>query len=305
MNTLPILESDCRSCFRTTRHEILFHTEDEKEGEFFHEKDTWQVVRCLGCSTISFRHRNDDYENVEEKEYGDVEHAISINVYPGVISNHSPLKSQYYLPILIRNVYQQTLSALSQKSFVLASMGLRACIEAVCNHLKLSGSNLEKRIDQIHKAGYVSNGDKRRLHAIRFLGNDAAHEVKEPEVGDILIALEIIEHLLNTIYILERRARTLETIAETYEEFLKLVRKGAQLHEGGHAVNLVGILGRRRRLVMQNIDSFELQLQQEILNGKVPYLALGPMQKISNKDVQLYEVNPKLAIEKKFPWDIL
>jgi len=146
-----------------------------------HEKDTWQTLRCLGCLTLSFSHINEDFDNVEEDEKGNVRHAVNVRVYPGVVSNHRGLQGAYYLPELIQKVYSQTVKALSERATVLASIGLRACIEAVCNDLKLSGANLEKRIDSLYKAGHVSNGDRKRLHAIRFLGNDAVHEIKEPK----------------------------------------------------------------------------------------------------------------------------
>lgn len=180
MSEKDVVWGDCRSCSRSTRHEILSNHEIESDPEEYHEKDSWQITRCQGCYTFSFRHQHEDFEMVEEVEEGVYSYETSVSVYPSVFSRHRQLSGIHYLPPLIRKVYKQTLSALSEKAYVLASIGLRACIEAVCNHLKVSGTNLEKRIDQLFKAGHVSNGDKRRLHAIRFLGNDAAHEVREP-----------------------------------------------------------------------------------------------------------------------------
>lgn len=280
----------------------MFQTEEEVDQPWMHEKDTWQVVRCLGCHTISFRHRNDDYDDVEEDSSGKVKHAININVYPGVISNHRGLSATYYLPPLIRKVYNQTIKALSEKAYVLASIGLRATIEAVCNQLELSGTNLEKRIDQLCKAGHVSNGDKRRLHAIRFLGNDAAHEIKEPRAGDLRIALEIVEHLLNTVFILERRAQSLETVAETYSDFIKVIQECAAKYEGTNAINLLGLLGRQKRLIGQGLDNFETELKANIMSGNVPFLALGQTQEIGGKEVQLYEVNRLAAVDDGIPF---
>jgi hypothetical protein len=140
-----------------------------------------------------------------------------------VVRNHRALNGAHWIPKLIRKIYRQTLSAYSDTAYVLASIGLRATIEGVCNHLEISGNSLEKRIDQLFKGGYVSNADKKRLHAIRFLGNDAAHEVKEPKESELRVALEIVEHLLNSVFILEKKAKSLETIIESYEEFLRLI----------------------------------------------------------------------------------
>ncbi len=290
MSKSNILQSDCRSCSRTTRHEVIYEITEESRHDWLHESDSWQIVRCLGCLTTSFRHQNDDYDEIEEDEDGNAHHAVTVAAYPGVISNHSGLRETYFLPPLINKIYKQTLKALGEKAYVLASIGLRATIEAVCTDLGISGNSLEKRIDHLYKGGYVSSGDKKRLHAIRFLGNDAAHEIKEPRGYDIRIALEIVEHLLNTVYILEHRASDLETVAETYEEFLKLLRACAAKYDGTNAINLLGILGRQRRLIAQGLDTFEEQLKTDIEAGKIDYLSVRQEQEVAGKHVQLYEI---------------
>jgi len=290
MSNAKTIWSDCRACGRSTRHEVLFQHEEESDPDIYHDKETWQVVRCLGCTTTGFRHRHDDFENVSEDHDGNLRHEIEITAYPRVIRNHKKLGSLYFVPSVIRRAYTQTLSAYSEHAFVLASIGLRATIEAVCNHLKLSGSSLEKRIDQLFKGGFVSNGDKKLLHAIRFLGNDAAHEIKEPQESELRVALEIVEHLLNSVFILERKAKSLETVLETYEEFLPVVATSAKTYEGEPLFSLSSLLGRRRRLVGQNLDAFETKLKADIESGLIVYLVLAKEEKVGGRDVQLYSI---------------
>ena len=290
MSSLKPIWSDCRVCSRSTRHEVLFQHVEEGDQDIYHDQDTWQVVRCLGCHTTGFRHRYDDYEIVSEDYDGTVRHEIEITAYPRVIKNHKKLTKLYYVPSLIRRAYTQTLSAYSEDAFVLASIGLRATIEAVCNHLKLSGSSLEKRIDQLFKGGYVSNGDKKLLHAIRFLGNDAVHEIKEPKESELRVALEIVEHLLNSVFILEKKAKSLETIIETYEEFLPVVAVCAKSYKGEPFFSLSSLLERRRRQVAQNLDTFESKLKEDIQSGNVEYLLLAKEEKVGGRDVQLYSI---------------
>lgn len=285
-----VIYSNCRSCARRTRHDILFERVDNNNASVFNERDTWQIIQCLGCLTIGSRHKYEDFDDVQENSEGKATHAITIRTYPRVLSNHKGPSASYYLPAVIKKVYEQTLRALAEQANVLASIGLRACIEAVCNELKIAAVSLEKRIDLLLKAGYVSNGDKKRLHAIRFLGNDAAHEIREPDPVEIRIALEIVEHLLNTVFILESRARRLELVAETYEDFVKLLHTNAAKHNSEKAISLVGLLGRQRRLVGQQIDVFELQLKTDVINGALAYLALGQIESIGGKDVQLYKI---------------
>lgn len=297
MSTAKAIWVDCRSCGCSTRHEILFQHDEESDPDVYHEKDTWQVVRCLGCNATGFRHRNDDYENVWEDQEGVVRHSVEIDVFPRVIRNHKKLGSLHHVPSLIKRAYTQTLSAYSEKAFVLASIGLRATIEAVCNQLKLGGSSLERRIDQLYKGGYVSNGDKKLLHAIRFLGNDAAHEIKEPKESELRVALEIIEHLLNSVFILEKKARSLETVVDTYEEFVPVLASCAKAYAGEAVFSLSTLLGRQRRVVGQNLDAFESKLKTEIQSGAVAYLLLAKEEKVGGRDVQLYSIGNTDGIE--------
>jgi len=287
---LRVAKTDCRTCKRVTRHEVLCEHIEETAPDDYHEKDFWQIVRCLGCHTTGFQHRNEDYEQVWEDFDGDVRHTVSTTVYPRVVRNHSGLKGTTWIPALIRNVYRQTLSAYSDNAYVLASIGLRATIEAVCNHLEISGSNLEKRIDQLFKTGYVSNSDKKRLHAIRFLGNDAAHEVKEPKESDLRVALEIVEHILNSVFILEKKSKSLETVIENFEEFAKIIESYIKSSDTAQAASLGAILGTKRRLVGNNLDNFEAQLKAAIEAGTMKYLTLAQVENIGGKDVQLYSI---------------
>ncbi|NBB32968.1 DUF4145 domain-containing protein [Pseudomonas sp. BC115LW] len=302
MSSTSIVMNDCRTCYRSTRHSISAEITDRVKEEWSDELHSWRVVRCLGCHTYSFQKKYEDFDEIEEGADGELKHAVSFAVYPSVIKNHRGLSYTYFLPPLIRTIYIQTVTALSQNANVLASIGLRACIEAVCNSLDISGSNLQRRIDQLFKAGYVSNGDKKRLHAIRFLGNDAAHEIKQPKSLDIMIALEIVEHLLNTVFILEQRASGLETIAESYDDFIKLLKNCASEHKSGTSINLLGLLGPRRRLIAASLDTFEMQLLSEIEAGDLIFLKKASTQNAEEIKVQLYDVDQNALWDEDIPF---
>lgn len=281
----------CRSCHGSTRHEMLFKHDFETAPWEYHEKTSWQVLRCLGCESIRFRTWNEDYElSTSEDDEGNPIYLTTESLYPRSLRSHKPLQNLHFVPEVIRNVYNQSITALEEQANILASIGLRACVEAVCNHLNISGSSLDKRIDSLFKAGHVSNTDKRRLHAIRFLGNDAAHEIREPEDRDLLIALDIVDHLLNSVFILERRARRLETVIETYEEFMKLVVQMSRAYDEPADFTLLGLLGRQKRQVPQNLEQYELQLQAEIDSAGVEFLSKTRQEQQGQKLVQFYSL---------------
>ena len=141
--------SNCRTCARSTRHEVLFSF-DEQGNEYFQEVDRWQVLQCRGCDTLGFRNQNEDHENPQEWE-GNIEPTVTIRCYPHTIPEHKLLSHIYAVPELIQKVYKQSVTAYAAGSSIIAGMGLRTTIEAVCNHLEISGASLEKRIDALLK----------------------------------------------------------------------------------------------------------------------------------------------------------
>lgn len=286
-----ITESNCRKCSRATRHEVLFQVKHASEFSWFNEEHTWQVLRCLGCETVGFRHRFDDFDNVTELPNGTSKHAIKYTRYPSTIPGHRELSALHVVPELIRKIYRQSITAFAGDAKVLAGIGLRGTIEAVCTHLKVSGSSLEKRIDALAKAGYISSSDKRRLHAIRFLGNDAAHEVREAPVSDLRVALEIVEHLINSVFILEYKAKNLHVQVDTFEHFLELVEHRCGEIVGTAPLSLAAILGDHKRRVAADLTEYELNLIAAIHAGQVKYLKLDAVETVEGKQVQLYVID--------------
>jgi hypothetical protein len=285
-------KSNCRSCARQTNHEVLFETSHGASVSYYNELHTWQVLKCQGCDTVGFRYKLDDFDDVTELPSGRAKHAVTYVRYPHAVAGHHPLEFQHAIPPLIRKVYRQSLAAYAGDAGILAGIGLRATIEAVCTHLQVTGSSLEKRIDALAKAGHISTTDKRRLHAIRFLGNDAAHEVREPKSRELKVALEIVEHLINSVFILELKAKDLDVQVESHEAFFNLLEQcAANLESDKDPLSLVAILGRAKRRVTGDLEPFEQRLIQDVVTGKVAFLSLDSVQQVEGKSVQLYKVD--------------
>jgi hypothetical protein len=286
-----VLWSQCRNCRRSTRHEVLDEHIDDGDPNAYRERTFWQIVRCLGCFSFGFRREHADYEMVTFGLSNEPEMETTVHCYPQYLRDHVGIDAVNYLPKSLRIVYTQTVRALADGSTVLAGIGLRACIEALCNHLNVAGRNLEKRIDQLFKAGLVSSQDRRRLHAIRFLGNDAAHEIVVPSSDDLRTALDIVEHTLNSVFVLEQRSRDLEIACDTYSDFTALLAKCALAHKSEGSISLASLLGKRRRLVGEKFEEFERSVIKDVKSGHLAFLVLDEMATIEGLQVQLYKVD--------------
>jgi hypothetical protein len=267
----------CASCRRRTFHEVLY---SHVESEYEYRMDTvHQMLKCRGCHTVSFRRVVRDYESaypVGEDEDDDWHVPEDITNYPGVLEGHRELDDVWSLPDIVRDIYTQSVQAVKERSNTLAGIGLRATIEAICNDRGVAGKNLEKRIDALGRDGLISQKDVERLHAIRFLGNDAAHEVKRADPKNLLIALRIIEHLLVNIYVLDNEADgRLDTIINTFDQFKMLLEKKLVARSAGDEVPLAKIFGQDMRRFHGYFPNHEKGLIDAIEKSDYTKLAVG------------------------------
>ena len=119
------------------------------------------------------------------------------------------MASTYLLPFPLPNIYKETHAALVNQQPVLAGIGIRALVEAVCNDQAAQGKNLEQKIDGLMNMGLLTKDQAEFLHGLRILGNEAAHEVKPHKEDTLGAAMDVVEHLLKTVYILPVQAKKL------------------------------------------------------------------------------------------------
>jgi hypothetical protein len=266
----------CGSCDRDTKHEILFSVE---ESEYEYRLDhIYQVVSCCGCETKSFRKVVVDYEDAFQIDKDEWEVPKDVSTYPAVLKGHQALPGIYRAPRLVREIYGQSLDAIKYQSNVLAGIGLRATIEAICNERQVTGRSLEARIDKLAKLGFISQNDADRLHAIRFLGNDAAHEIQSAELEGLLVALRIVEHLIVSVYILDKDADgVLETLIKSYEQFEILLKEKVGGIASGTELPLFKYLGKDARRFHGYLKTHEARLIANIASGTFTGLTLGKL----------------------------
>lgn len=234
------------------------------------------VIQCRGCEKISFRYVFSDFEGAYPIAENEWEVPRTIKTYPRFIANHRALDGTHCVPDIVSEIYEETLLAIQEEAATLAGLGLRGTVEAVCNERQIKGKDLKARISKLATQGWISQKDAERLHAIRFLGNDAAHEIKRPTKAQIEVALRIIEHLIVTVYILDDAARgKLDTIISSYDEFKTLLLGKLPTFASGDELPLAKMLGKDVRRIEGGISSMENQLVAEIQAGGFTLLGVG------------------------------
>jgi hypothetical protein len=192
----------CNECQRDTSHNILTGV-DYSDGN--DEVNFWvgcDVVQCGGCKNITFTMRSTDSESYYEGDKDVIE-----QFPPKEDRSKYYIKNDVYkLPLLLSNIYKETLKAIGNKSFTLAGIGLRAIVETLCQDKAIKGNNLEKKIDNLITEGFLTSDGAEILHGIRLIGNDAAHAAKAPKKEQIDAAMKVVDHLILGIYIIPEEA---------------------------------------------------------------------------------------------------
>jgi len=213
----------CSECKRATNHlvEASFDTagtETDYEGGWSIDwSDHHQVVRCQGCDTVSFRQTSWFSEGDDEP---------SVRLYPVRTVDTIASQSFLNLPPALKRIYGEVVDCYNNGNLTLCAAGLRAIVEGVCAdrlvvdgpvEVPLSGGltkterrkSLDGKIAGLHEKGLLTQDSAATLHDLRFLGNDAVHELKRPSEEDLKLAIEIIEHTLHQLYEIPAKALAL------------------------------------------------------------------------------------------------
>lgn len=282
----------CSICNNTTKHSMLY--EKEYEGEYEEFKILKQTVECCGCENVSFRTEEHDYWDIYEDYEGQETHRVKVENYPSVLHGHNAINNLYLIPPSIRPVYDQTLLAFKGKSHLLAGVGFRAIIEALCIQEKIKGNNLEIKINNLAKNRLITEREANRLHTIRFLGNDSVHEMEIPTLGKLMLVLGIIENLLKNLYIIDREAKNvLDTIITDYNDFEELLWQCAEKHNKNEPKSLKEFLGKHVRRIKIDLEQIEVIIKTRIESKEIEFLELGVMRDKGDVSEQLYLYNGK------------
>jgi Domain of unknown function (DUF4145) len=207
MNDNPIL-ARCKSCRRDTRHSLVADAEqvceDERGGR---QRLIYQLIRCKGCETLSCREIRTTSDQADEKGTTPYE----VTLYPPRAAGHEWLEHIRHLPGPVERVYREILGAMNAGLPLLATIGLRTLIEAVCYDARVKGKNLESLIDSLADLGVLSKAQATTLYSPRLVGNPATHQITAPDSAELTAALRITEAILEALYVIPRLKQDLQT----------------------------------------------------------------------------------------------
>ena len=200
----------CVDCSIPTNYEVIEEVKKSHQDDFgsiFWSYD-FQVIQCRGCDVISFRQLFWSSDSFSPHTGDEV--AVE-TLYPSRNFWRNPIIGYESFPARTIRVYLEVLTALNNNAPILAAIGLRAIIELICVEQNTTSNNLAGAINELAQVGLLSQNQAAYLHAHRFMGNVAAHEIVASTPQELMAALDIAETLLKTIYILPKVAASIQT----------------------------------------------------------------------------------------------
>ena len=209
-----IEDVECGECKRKTSHEILASA--DIGGSVWHSQNhemEWdvsnQIVQCRGCHTISFRRVSSDSDSPPIQIGPDeFESQDFIELFPGLSRDREGVTDRQLLPENIQRIYAETMQALNTRQPVLCGIGIRALIETVAKEKQAPSGNLFGKINDLVAQGVLTQEGSEILHKLRTLGNQAAHEVQPHSDVQLGLAMDVVDHLLQGVYILPHHANS-------------------------------------------------------------------------------------------------
>lgn len=203
------IETKCGRCNRVTHQNVLFAKKVVDDNEYMEIASAYMIVECGGCKTISFVIRADDPNaSFDELGYDDYNYPVSPDDLD--VEYHFMRESdQELLPEKVYFLYEEVKTTFRTESNILAGIGLRMLVEAVCLQQKIPGANLQKKIERLHTQGMISTTELPIIDKLRQIGNQSTHQIKEFSTEKLSYALDIINHVLVSIYVLPKINRKL------------------------------------------------------------------------------------------------
>lgn len=200
----------CNSCRQHTNHKVIrsycqpYWPEDDPRMQIDYAKGTWEIIQCAGCDKVSFR----EIWHTSEDEVSNEGPVPTVFRYPEADKDQLTVKSFRQAPYNIYRIYEEPIQSFNIGNYILCAAGLRAVIEGICEEeIAKNGQmsskklgTLQKKINGLHETKILSERHAEILHALRFIGNEAVHQLTAPPEDDLKAAIEIVEHTLENLY---------------------------------------------------------------------------------------------------------
>lgn len=212
------IQASCSRCQTETCHTVLRSVEREiprswwpedrellfepEPGSVDWKPDSFELIECAGCKTVSFAHRY--IEMVWSYEWNDTVLEEHVEYYPSsppFEREKPPWIGNPCIPSELRNLLDEIYDAVCAGQHRLALMGIRALLEQVLIDKVGDHQSFKRNLDAICRAGFISSVQRDTLTTVLDAGHAATHRMYVPSEAELNLALDISEGVIESIYV--------------------------------------------------------------------------------------------------------
>lgn len=195
-NAMDKTKSYCNSCNQETNHGVAHSIQQTWQDDEYDERCRYLMLQCLGCESVKLQSlwSSNGCDEVQSS-------------YPPPTFRRPPKwLFQWRMQFGLQEAYevglfQEIYTALQNAQPRLAAMGVRALLERVMVSKVGDLGSFPKHLNAFEQAGYVSTVQAKRIATVLDVGHAAIHRGFTPNKDDLIILVDILEHVLESIYV--------------------------------------------------------------------------------------------------------
>ena len=211
MPSIPTEKSHCNTCGGSKNHLVVNRIEqpwsdDLPNGYPLYGARNYTIYQCAGCDEVTMK------METWHSEHTDVDNTpiIERQFFPPRIYRAKPdwlwiIDPDWHISKLSNEVY----AAIQNGSYALASMGLRALIEAIMIDKVGDSGSFQKNLTAFEQNGFVSKLQVAALSSALELGHASIHRGHVPNAHQVGSAMDIVDNLINQLYVIPYSAEHL------------------------------------------------------------------------------------------------
>jgi hypothetical protein len=216
MNSPEKLKAQCNTCHAETLHDVLFEkrdrgSEEAAEDFIFDWGVTWRVIQCRGCESVSMK--RSAWNSAATDERGRPE--IETTYFPPRIFRDLPawIGNDYFAqtcPHAVRKLMHELYVALQNDCHAASSMLMRAIFEHTMIDKAGDHSSFSKNLSKFEELGFIGKKQAEVVSSMLEAGHASIHRAFVPKQSDIITLVDILEGILQVVYVQVPKAAELK-----------------------------------------------------------------------------------------------
>ncbi len=208
-----VVKANCNECGPDRNAiERASHTVRGSDGPISWS-DTYEVLECGGCSTLSVRHR------FWFSEWDEIDHdplTGNMRMVPGIRTTYWPPPTTRKKPLwadeiddeVMREVFEEVYAALNAGLRILGSIGTRTLLDRAMTLQVGDEGGFARKLQLMREQGFIGETEKDILDAMTDAGSASAHRGHKPSPEHLNTIIDTVENFIHRVFVLRTDAES-------------------------------------------------------------------------------------------------